>query len=45
MYKFTIQHKHCGMVKQVEGFDQWNAYKKNNIDGKMWIVRAIEKGE
>ena len=42
MFIFTLQHKHCGAIKQVEGYDQWDAYKKNNIDSKVWLIRAID---
>lgn len=42
MYKFTIQHKHCGAVTQIEGVTHWEAMRKNGYDGKVWILRAIE---
>lgn len=42
MYKFTIQHKHCGMIAQVEGYNHWEAMRNNGYNGKLWILRAIE---
>ena len=36
MKTFTLTHKHCGMEIKVEGYDFWDACKKNGLDIKVW---------
>lgn len=43
MLKFIVEHKYCGMTKTVEGVNVWDAFKKNNLDLNIWIVKNIEK--
>ena len=42
MFRFTMQHKFCGMIKQVEGVNVWDAFKSEGLDLNFWICRAIE---
>lgn len=39
MKNFVVVHKHCGYARSIEGFDIWDALKKNGLDGKVWIVQ------
>ena len=43
MKVFTIQHKHCKAITKIEGYDIWDAMRKNNIKGNAWEIIAEEK--
>jgi hypothetical protein len=40
--KFTVQHNYCGMTKVIEGNNVYDAFKKNNLDIKVWTVIDVE---
>ncbi len=42
MFEFTVQHKYCGMIKQVKGHNIWDAFKNEGLELNVWICRAIE---
>lgn len=43
MLRFTVKHKYCGCVRVVEGYNVWDALKKNGFDYTIWIVEEVEK--
>lgn len=43
MMTFTIKHKYCGMTKTVEGYNVFDAFKKNGLDLAVWEVLNVEK--
>lgn len=43
MMRFTVEHKYCGMQKEIEGFNVWDALKSNGLDYSIWIVKSVEK--
>lgn len=43
MMRYTIQHKHCGMIATIEGYTIWDAFRSFGKDPKVWeIIRAEE---
>ena len=40
--KFTVRHNYCGMTKTIEGFNVYDAFKKNGLDIKIWTVINVE---
>lgn len=38
MKTFTLEHKYCGMLLTVEGWDFWDACKRNGLDSKVWKI-------
>ena len=42
MKEYTIQHKHCKAITKIEGYDIYDAMRKNNINGNVWEVIAVE---
>ena len=43
MMRYTIQHKHCGMVKNIEGYTIWDAFRSFNINPILWNVISSEE--
>ena len=43
MFNFTVSHKYCGHIKNIKGYNIWDALKVNNLDFKIWKVLNIEK--
>lgn len=43
MLNFTVVHKYCGYTKNITGCNVWDAFKKNNLDFKIWQLLNIEK--
>lgn len=43
MMRFTVEHKYCGMQKEIEGFNVWDALKSNGLDPTIWIVKNVEE--
>jgi hypothetical protein len=43
MMRFTVEHKYCGMQKEIEGFNVLDALKTNGLDYTIWIVKSVEK--
>ncbi len=41
MYKFWIEHKHCGMRKIVKGNSYESALRKNDLDPNVWGLITI----
>lgn len=41
MYKFWIEHKHCGMRKVIKGNDFYSALRKYGLDEKVWGLITI----
>ena len=42
MNRYTIKHKHCGMVTHIEGYTVWDAFRSFAKDPKVWDIVAIE---
>ena len=42
MFKFTVQHKYCSMIKQVEGVNVWDAFKSEGLDFNIWICKEVK---
>lgn len=36
MKTYIVEHKHCKATKTIEGYDFWDAMRKNNLDYKVW---------
>lgn len=43
MIEYTVQHKHCGMTKVIEGNSVWDAFNKYGLDSWLWVVISSEK--
>lgn len=43
MLRFTIQHKFCKCLRQIEGENVFDALKNNNLDFKFWDILDVEK--
>ena len=43
MMRYTIQHKHCGMTKTIEGYTIWDAFRSFNINPSYWEVISSEE--
>ena len=43
MMTFTIKHKYCGMTKIVEGYNVFDAFKKNGLDLEIWEITTQEQ--
>jgi hypothetical protein len=41
MQRFLVEHKYCGMQKEIEGFNVWDAFKTNGLDLTIWIVKSV----
>lgn len=39
MKNFTVEHKFCGQVKEITGYDIYDAMKRNNISLKYWAEK------
>lgn len=42
MLRLTVEHKYCKTIKVIEGSSIINAYRKNNLDIRIWKVIDIE---
>ena len=42
MFKFTVQHKYCGMIKQIEGVNVWDAFKREELDFNIWTCKEVK---
>lgn len=38
MMRYTIQHKHCGMITHIEGYTSYDAFKRSNKNPNLWNV-------
>lgn len=36
MYKFLVRHRYCGMTRQIEGYDIWDALRRSGLNPKIW---------
>ncbi len=43
MMTFTLKHRYCGMTKKIEGYNVFDAFKKNGLDLGVWEVVEVEK--
>lgn len=43
MMQYTIQHKHCGMIKVIEGYTIWDAFRSFGINPQLWSVISFEE--
>ena len=43
MLRFTVEHKHCGVRKVIEGYNVFDAFRRNGLDLNIWIVMDTEK--
>lgn len=43
MTQYTVEHKNCGYIKVIEGYDIYDAFKKNNLQSNMWTVIKAEE--
>lgn len=43
MITFTVEHKYCGYIKEIQGCNVWDALKENGLDVNIWIVKKVEK--
>ena len=39
MKEFTLEHKYCGMIRVIVGYDIYSAARKNNINLKYWVEK------
>lgn len=39
---FTVEHKYCRMIKKISGENVWDAFRKNNLDINIWIVKSVD---
>ena len=39
MTTFTVEHKHCGYTQTIEGYDVWDALKRNNLNANVWKIK------
>jgi hypothetical protein len=40
--RITVEHKYCKYIKIVEGNSLYDAFKKNDLDVRVWNVIDIE---
>ena len=40
--RYTVKHKYCKCIKVIEGNDIYDAFKKNELDKRVWNVIDIE---
>jgi hypothetical protein len=43
MLRFTVEHKYCKAIRNIEGYNVWDALKNNGLDYKVWDVKEIER--
>jgi hypothetical protein len=36
MKTYTVEHRHCKAIRTIEGYDIWDAMRKNNLDTRVW---------
>jgi hypothetical protein len=36
MKNFTVEHKYCGAIRTIEGYDIYDAMKKANLPRSYW---------
>ena len=39
MREFSVIHKYCHCVIIIEGYDVYEAMKRNDLDSKYWIIK------
>lgn len=42
MTEFTLEHKHCGAIRVVYGYDVYSAMRTNGLDFKVWQLIDAE---
>lgn len=42
MFTITVQHKHCGCTKTLQGESIAKIYKDNGLDLSIWTIERIE---
>lgn len=42
MMTFTIEHRYCGYITTVQGYNVWDALKKSGKDLHYWRVLSVE---
>ena len=42
MTKFTLEHKYCGAIHVVYGYDVYSAMRANGLDSKAWQLIDAE---
>ena len=36
MKTYTVEHTHCKAIRTIEGYDIWDAMRKNSLDIRVW---------